>query len=54
MQLIDFLLCGISVLQSHQILCGPGNNLNQTFPALKLHFKKFKPPGTNTSQFREC
>ena len=52
MQLIYLLLCIISVLQSHQIFCEPGNNLNQTFPALILHMKKFKPTGTNTLQFQ--
>ena len=51
MQLIDLLLCGISVLPSHQILYELGNNLNQTFPALKLHINKFNPTGTNTLQF---
>jgi len=53
-QLIDLLLCGISVLQSPEILCETGNNLNEAFPALKLHNKKFKPAGTNTLQFHIC
>jgi len=52
MQIIDLVLCVISALQSHQTLCEIGNNLYQTFPALKLHIKKFKPTGTNTVQFR--
>jgi hypothetical protein len=52
MHIIDHVLCIISALQSHQNLCEPGNNLNQTFPALELHIKKFKPTGTNTVQFR--
>jgi len=51
MELYDLLLCGISVLQSPHILCEPGNKLNQTFPAIKLHINKFNPTGTNTLQF---
>ena len=51
-QLIDFPLFGISVLQSPQILCEPGNYLNQKFPALIFHIKEFKPIGTNTLQFQ--
>jgi hypothetical protein len=51
MQLIGFLLCGISVLQLPEFLCEPGNNLDQTFPALIFHIKKFKSTGTNRLQF---
>jgi hypothetical protein len=29
-----------------------GNNLNQIFPALKFHIKKFNPTGTTRLQFR--
>jgi len=54
MQLIDLLLCGISVLKSPEILCEPANYLNQTIPALIFHIKKFKPTGTNTLQFHIC
>jgi hypothetical protein len=43
-----------SVLQSLEILCEPGNNLNQTFPALTDNMKKRKPTVTNTLQFRVC
>ena len=54
MQLIELLLCGISVVQSAEILCEPANNLNETFPALIFHIKKFKPTGTKTLQFHIC
>ena len=52
MQIIDLLLSGISVLKSHEILCEPGNNLNQTFPALNFHIKEFKLIGIKTLQFQ--
>jgi hypothetical protein len=54
MQLIELLLCCILVLQSPEILCETGNNLNQIIPALTVHMKKLKPNGKNTLQFHIC